>query len=134
MSKVNHRANAQSLLAFVTEEKPVRRREEPKQRRQKAVPKRAKVVPYKFDANAQKAPNVGETVAVRHRTEEQANGSVRLVREGNDTRVIAQVYMSESKGYSIKDNCGEQWLVRPASVGNAKWETFIPNEGRKELV
>lgn len=132
MSKINYRAN--SVLSFIEEEKAPVRHEEKARRRDKAVPKRTKVVQYKFDANAQKAPNVGETVAVRHRSEEQPNGSVRLVREGNDARVIAQVYMSEVNGYSIKDNCGEQWLVRPASVGGAKWETFIPNEGRKERV
>ena len=105
----------------------------PEFRRQKPVPKRDKVVAYKFDQAAQTSPNVGDSVAIRHKTEEQKHGNVRLVRDGIDQRTVNAVYFTEPEGYSIRDNCGEQWLVRPSAIGGSKWESFNPGEGRKEF-
>ena len=134
MSKIDHRAN--QLLDFTTgRDLPVRANGEdlPSFRRQKAVPRRAKVVAYKFDQAAQSSPNVGDSVAIRHRTDVQPKGNVRLIRDGIDQRTVKAVYFTESEGYSIKDSVGEQWLVRPSAIGGSKWETFNVGEGRKEL-
>ena len=132
MSKINHRAAALNLVP--SDEVRPAHREEKARRRDKAVPKRARQVRYEFDANAQTAPNVGESVAIRHKTEETSNGQVRLVRAPIESRIIAAVYMGTADGYCIKDNCGESWLVRPAAVGGTKWESFNRGETRKELV
>lgn len=133
MSKVNHR-QAAANLNFNASEDRAPRREVNEFRRQKAVPKRAKVVAYVFDQSKQSAPNVGDTVAIRHRTQVEANGRIHLVRDGIEQRTVAKVYFTEPEGYSIQDNTGEQWLVRPSAVGGSKWETFKPGEGRKEVV
>lgn len=134
MSKVNHRANQLDFTAG--RDLPVRANGDdvPEFRRQKPVPKRAKVVAYKFDQAAQTSPIVGDSVAIRHKTEEQKHGNVRLVRDGIDQRTVSAVYFTEPEGYSIRDNCGEQWLVRPSAIGGSKWESFNAGEGRKEFV
>lgn len=96
-------------------------------RRQKAVPKRIKLVPYV--ANPDVAyPQVGDTLAVCHKA---IDG--REQRAGVESRTIKAVYLSDSLGFCVKDNVGDVWHVRPASVGGQKWETFTRGEKQKVL-
>jgi hypothetical protein len=97
-------------------------------RRDKAVPKRAHVPLYVYDP-AKAGPNVGDQVAVMHSSNSDSGGYAKLVRGSLEIRTVTAVYMADSKGYSIKDHVGDQWLVKPASKGPAKWETFIAPRG-----
>lgn len=143
MSKANHRASALSNLFTEPKVERPARREEKQERRSKPVPKRTHIVPYKFDQSAQTAPNVGDKVAIRHTSDNtikvdklgsmlETNG--KLKRSAVEVRTVKRVYLGDSEGYSIQDNAGEQWLVRPSACGSARWETFTRGEGRKEVV
>lgn len=99
-------------------------------RRQKAVPKRKAFVPYVFNPDAPH-PIRGESVAVCHKSTLDQRGVASVRRADIEHRTIARVYMSDINGFSIRDNAGDTWYIRPASLGSSKWETFIPGEKQK---
>ena len=96
-------------------------------RRQKAVPRKVRLVQYTHNPDLA-YPQVGDTLAVCHRSNDG-----REQRAGVENRVVKAVYMSDSIGHCIKDNVGDVWHVRPASVGGQKWETFTRGEKQKVL-
>ena len=96
-------------------------------RRQKAVPKKVKLVQYIHNPDVA-YPQVGDSVAVCHRSNEG-----REQRAGVENRTIKAVFLSDHLGFCIKDNVGDVWHVRPASVGGQKWETFVRGEKQKVL-
>ena len=105
-------------------------REEP---RSKRTHKRKVFVDYKVDTTGA-YPEVGDQVMVCHSTEVQPSGAVRLRRSSAEKRTVTAVYMSDALGgFSIRDHAGESWYVRPASIGGAKWETFVPGEKQKVM-
>lgn len=93
--------------------------------RSKKVHKRPRSV-YVFDAT-RSAPEVGDTLAVIHRTKANAKGAVIEVKSDCEHRNVAKVYIADSLGYSVQDDQGESWLVRPATQGSDKWETLGHN-------
>lgn len=95
--------------------------------------RKMKLISYQFAFDPDSMPLVGQTVAIRHRTESDNKGKVSLVRADITVRTIKHVCMSDEEGNRIIDSMGEPWLVRPASVGHAKWETFKPGEKQKVL-
>ena len=96
-------------------------------RRQKAVPKKVKLVSYSHNPDIS-YPKVGDTLAVCHRSNEG-----REQRTGVENRTVKAVYLSDAQGFCVKDNVGDVWHVRPASVGGQKWETFVRGEKQKVL-
>lgn len=96
-------------------------------RRQKAVPKKVKLVQYTHNPDIA-YPQVGDTLAVCHRSNEG-----REQRAGVENRTVKAVYLSDAQGFCVKDNAGDVWHVRPASVGGQKWETFTRGEKQKVL-
>ena len=96
--------------------------------------RRTQLVAYQFHADLDNMPKVGQSIAVCHRSEEDAKGKPRLVRTSIDFRVVAKVCMSDPEGYRVIDNQGEPWNVRPATIGSAKWETFYSGEKQKVIV
>jgi hypothetical protein len=101
-------------------------------RRSKAVPKRTALVKYTFDPS-KPAPEVGDSVFVTHLSGLDGAGKAREVRSDSEVRTIKVVYMSDANGYTIKDNAGDVWHVRPASLGSTKWETFTLGDKQKVL-
>lgn len=101
-------------------------------RRSKAVPKRTALVKYTFDPS-KPAPEVGDSVFVTHRSGLDGAGKARVTRSDSEVRTVKVVYMSDSNGYTIKDNAGDVWHVRPASLGSTKWETFTLGDKQKVL-
>ena len=97
------------------------------EKRSKKVHKRPKAV-YVFDAT-RSAPEVGDTVAIIHRTKAGKNGTVTEARSDIEQRKVKLVYMADSLGYSIQDNAGEVWLIKPATMGSSKWETVGVHHG-----
>lgn len=95
------------------------------EKRSKKVYKRPRSV-YVFDAT-RSAPEVGDTLAVIHRTKANAKGAVIEVKSDCEHRKVAKVYLADSLGYSVQDDQGEAWLVRPATQGSDKWETLGHN-------
>lgn len=95
------------------------------EKRSKKVHKRPRSV-YVFDAT-RSAPEVGDTLAVIHRTKANAKGAVIEVKSDCEHRKVAKVYLADSLGYSVQDDQGEAWLVRPATQGSDKWETMGHN-------
>lgn len=113
---------------FLTEEQSkVKEPSHMSYRRDKAVPKKIKLVSYSHNPDLS-YPQVGDTVAVCHRSNDG-----REQRAGVENRKVKAVYMSDSIGHCIKDNAGDVWHVRPASVGGQKWETFTRGEKQKVL-
>lgn len=96
-------------------------------RRQKAVPKKVKLVQYTHNPDIA-YPQVGDTLAVCHRSNDG-----REQRAGVENRIVKAVYLSDAQGFCVKDNVGDVWHVRPASVGGQKWETFTRGEKQKVL-
>lgn len=125
---MSKRIHTQSSLkrSFVAAEAPesVTRGAAPakEEKRSKKVHKRPRSV-YVFDAT-RSAPEVGDTLAVIHRTKANAKGAVIEVKSDCEHRTIAKVYIADSLGYSVQDDQGEAWLVRPATQGSDKWETM----------
>ena len=95
------------------------------EKRSKKVYKSPRSV-YVFDAT-RSAPEVGDTLAVIHRTKANAKGAVIEVKSDCEHRKVAKVYLADSLGYSVQDDQGEAWLVRPATQGSDKWETMGHN-------
>lgn len=106
-----------------------------KQRSKKAKreARRTALVPYLFKPS-DNFPKAGEVVADCHQSVQDAKGNARLQRAAVEFRKVAQVYLSDSEGFRIKMNNGDIAHVRPASVGSAKWETFIKGEKQRVVV
>lgn len=80
-------------------------------------------------------PKVGDNVNIVHYSAGNGlRGDVAKLERDNSkhgvTRTINAVYLGSDGefGYSIRDNCGEQWNVIPA--GEGKWKTIIPRHER----
>ena len=95
--------------------------------------RRTALVPYNFTPS-EAFPKVGEVVADCHHSVQDGKGSARLQRTAVEFRTVTMVYHSDADGFRVKMNNGDVAHVRPASVGHAKWETFMKGEKQRVVV
>ncbi|UMO76490.1 hypothetical protein DNAM_650 [Pseudomonas phage BroderSalsa] len=75
-------------------------------------------------------PAVGDTVLVRHRSQENAQGVVNLVRDGNSVELVKAVMIGSEHGPRVKVSSGDVWDVKRCSRGDTVWETvFVRYQG-----
>ena len=69
-------------------------------------------------------PKIGDTLAVLHCTELQADGLAYIARtSGVELRTVERVYFSDEYGFSVQDSAGEPWTVAANDRSSAQWKT-----------